>query len=138
MSTSAALITLAVLSAGSLAGCTSVPAASVTTLEAGDFKTVVRGETAHVALNSAANSARDTCRALARQHTVTASQTRSLGLPGRTGDPDRQAEELARYASAVSFPSLAATDDFEATMQFNCSRPPAPAAASAPASAAAL
>lgn len=126
---SATFTILTILAAGCLASCTSAPIVSVTPIDDGSFKTTVRAETEQLALDSAAKSARETCRALERQHVVIDSQTHSLGLPGRTEDPTQQAVELARYASATTFPSLSATDDFEARVQFKCVNYPIQASA---------
>lgn len=110
-----------------LAGCSSAPIISVVPGDDGSFNATVRAETEQLALDSAARSAGETCRASQQQHVVIDSQTRSLGLPARTEDPTEQAAALARYVSAPSFPSLAATDDFEARLQFRCINYPMPA-----------
>lgn len=130
---STAVTVLAIWTSCCLSGCTSAPIVSVTPIDDGSFKTLVRAETEQLAVDAATKSASETCRLLEQRQVVIDSHTRSLGLPGRTADPTQQAAELARYANATTFPSLSATDDFEAIMLFKCinySIPATPAPAS--------
>lgn len=121
--------TAAVLVLASLAGCASVPDGSILTGPDGSMTATSQAETEPAALAGATAQARAACRALAMQERVTARATRALGVPARTTEPAAQAAALALYVGATAFPSLAATDDVEASVRFTCIAPPAAVAA---------
>ncbi len=103
-----------------MAGCASAPSVSVLPLEDGSFRAVSVGQNEQQALNSSLQVAQSTCRDRRLQHVVSNVETRFRGAWSRPRDRREQAEQLADYVSAPTFPSLEANDDYEVKLQFKC------------------